>query len=74
MCSVGLFKVLRVEPHKLAKKWGNLLVVVRIAALMVGLGIVEAVVVRLEALQEGDTVGQIFAWMRLVTNQPSLPS
>ena len=69
---VGLFKVLRVEPHKLL--WENLLVEDEAAALMVGLGIVEAVVVRVEALQEGDTARQILSWMRLVTNQPSLPS
>ena len=48
MCSVGLFKVLRVEPHKLL--WENLLVEDEAAALMVGLGIVEALVVRVEAL------------------------
>ena len=47
-CSVGLFKVLRVEPHKLL--WENLLVEDEAAALMVGLGIVEALVVRVEAL------------------------
>ena len=48
MCSVGLFKILRGEPHKLL--WGNVLVENEATALMVGLGIVEAVVVRVEAL------------------------
>ena len=34
----------------------------------------EALVVTVEALYEGDTVGQILSWMRFNTNHPSLPS
>ena len=79
MVGLGIVEavVVRVEAAALMVGLGIVgAVVVRVeaAALMVGLGIVEAAVVRVETLQEGDTARQILSWMRLVTNQPSLPS